>query len=96
MIGSMNRVPQSSGEAVNRYFVGDGDGHCQSPEVLPCSLVEMVSDRLEKTLDFFWNSADFNHMASPMISPCVYKSYRQSRPFLFELFSNHKFTNRSV
>jgi hypothetical protein len=31
-----------------------------------------------------------------MISSCSYKPYRQSRPFLFDLFSNHNFNNRSV
>jgi len=96
MIGSMGRVPQCFGEAVNRYFVCDSDGHRQSPEVLPGSLGKMVFDWREKTFEFFGHSADCNHMASPMISFCLYKSYRPSRPFLFDVFSNHKFTNRSV
>jgi hypothetical protein len=96
MICSMGRVSQCFCEAVNRYFVCDSYGHRQSPEVLPGSLGKMFSDWCEKTFEFFGNSADCNHMASPMISFCLCKSYRQSRPFLFDVFSNHKFTNRSV
>ena len=96
MIGSMSRAPKYLGQAVNSRSVTDGDGHYQSPKVLPSSLGKMVSDRLEKTLQFFWNFADCNHMASPTISTCTYKYYRQSRPFLFDVFSNHKFENRSV
>ena len=96
MVGSMSRVPQCLGQSVNGYCMSDGDSHCQGPKVLPCSLVKMVSEGLEKTLQFFGDIADCNHMASLVISDCIYNSYRQSRPFFFWVLCNHKFKNRSV
>ena len=96
MIGSVGRASQCFAELVNGSAVVDSDGQYQSPEVLPRSLREMLVNWSEKTLQFFGNSADSNHMASPMISICSYKSYRQDRPILFDAFRNHKSTNRSV
>jgi hypothetical protein len=96
MVGSMCRVTQGFSQTVYGCSMADGDGHYQSPKVFPRSCGEMLTKRLEKTLEFFRNFADCNHMASPAISFCFYHSYRQSRPFLFDVFGNHKFNNRSV
>ena len=96
IIGPMSRVPKCLSQVVNSCTVTAGDGHYQGPKVLPGPLTEMLADGFEKTLQFLGNFADCNHMVSHLISVCYNKSYRQMRLFLFDVFSNHKFTNRSV
>jgi hypothetical protein len=96
MVCSMCRVTQGLSQTFYGRTMADGDCHYQGPKVFPRSCGEMLMKRLEKTLEFFRNFADCNHMASPTIITCSYKRYRQSRPFLFDVFGNHKFTNRSV
>ena len=90
------RAPKCFGQAVNSCSVTDCDGYYQGPKMVPRPLIKMLVDRFEKTLQFFGNSADCNHMVSPMISVCYYKSYRQDRPFFFCVLRNYKFNNRSV
>jgi hypothetical protein len=58
MISSMSRVSQCLSELLDGHCMSDRDSHCQSPEVLPCVLVKMVSEGLEKTLQFFGYIAD--------------------------------------
>jgi hypothetical protein len=64
--------------------------------VLPWPLGKMLAKGFEKTLEFSWDFADCNHTASPMISFYCYKSYRQSRPFLFDNCHHQNLRNRSV
>jgi hypothetical protein len=96
MISSMSRISQHFGEPVDRCAMTDRDSHYEGPKVLPSSLGKMVSERFEKTLQFSGYFADSNHKASPTIISCIYNCYRLSRPFLFDVFGNHKFKNRSV
>ena len=96
LISPVGRTPQYFSELVNSYAAADSNGHHQSPKVLSRSSSKMLMNGFEKTLQFFGNPANSNHMASPMISTCAYKSYCQDRPFLFNAFRNHTFTNRPV
>jgi len=44
----------------------------------------------------FGQTVNSSPVADPMISICHYNSYRQDRPFLFDVFHGHNFRNRSV
>jgi len=96
VIGAMSTVSQGLDEPVDSAAMTDADRQHHRPEVAEDMFRNLPFDRLEKTLQFFWNFADCNHMATPTISICHYRYYRQSRPFLLDVFSNHKFDNRSV
>jgi len=87
VIGSVGRASQSFGQAVNSSPMADSNYHYQSLEMLPCPSLKMIFDWSEKTLQFFWNFADCNHMLSPMISVFYYNSYRQERPFCLMFFT---------
>jgi hypothetical protein len=96
MIGSVSGASEDFGQFIDSCTVAYGDSHYQSPEVLPWPLGKMLAKGFEKTLEFSWDFADCNHTASPMISFYCYKSYRQSRPFLFDNCHHQNLRNRSV
>jgi len=96
MIGAMSTVPQQLDESINRTAMADTYRQYHRPEIAVYMFGNLFFDRLEKTLQFFGNFADCNHMAFLSISVCQYNSYRPSRPFLFNSFGNHNFDNRSV
>jgi hypothetical protein len=96
VIGAMSTVPQQLDELVNRTAMTDAYRQYHRPEIAVHMFGNLLFDRLEKTLQFFWNFADCNHVASLMITICQYNCYRLSRPFLFAVFNNHNVSNRSV
>jgi hypothetical protein len=96
VIGAMSTVPQQLDEPINRTAMTDTYRQYHRPEIAVYMFGNLFLDRLEKTMQSLGNFADCNHMASPAITTFYYKSYRLSRPFLFDVFSNHHFNNRSV
>jgi hypothetical protein len=96
VIGAMSTVPQQLDEFFNRTAMTDAHRQYHRPEIAVHMFGNLLFHRLEKTLQFFWDFADCNHVASLMITICRYKCYRLSRPFLFAVFNNHNVSNRSV
>ncbi len=96
MIGPMGRAAQGFDESINGSAMADGDRHNQGPKMPPGRLAKVLLKRTKESFYFFGYPADSNHVASPTISSCVHKAYRQSRPFFFDLFTHYYYENRSV
>jgi hypothetical protein len=96
MIGAMSTVSQQLDEFVNRTAMTDAHRQYHRPEITVHMFGNLLFNRFEKSLQFFWDFTDCNHVASLMITICRYKCYRLSRPFLFAVLNNHNLYNRSV
>ena len=96
VIGPVGRTAQQPGQTLNRRAVGNGHGQHQAPEVMKRPVRKLPHDALEKSLSFPWHPADGNHAATPSISLCWHKSYRQDEPFFFCASPHRVIPNRSV
>ena len=96
VIGAMSTVSQRLDEPINRAAVTNADRHHHRPEIAVDMFRNLPFDRLEKTLQFFWDFADGNHTASMLISTYYQDTYRQMRLFLFDNHYHQNPSNRSV
>jgi hypothetical protein len=64
--------------------------------VIPRGLGETVSLRSEKRSCFRGDPVDSNHKVSPAIVAALHSTYRQERPYLFDLYPDHISPNPSV
>jgi hypothetical protein len=96
VIGAMSTVPQRLDESINGTAMTDTYRQYQRPEIAVHMFGNLLFDRFEKTLQFFWNFADGNHTASMLISICFQNTYRQQRLFLFHNYYHQNSLNRSV
>jgi hypothetical protein len=92
----MSTVPQRLDESVYRAAMTDADRQHHRPEVAMDMFRNLSFYGLEKTFQFSWDFTDSNHTASLHISDCSHNTYRQTKLFLFDVFNNHNFNNRSV
>jgi hypothetical protein len=62
VVGPVSRASQCLCQTLYGDSVGNGDSHNQAPEVLPCSVGEMVFERFEKTFEFSGYVADCSRL----------------------------------
>jgi hypothetical protein len=96
MIGPMCSVSERLDESVYGTSVTDADRKHKGPEVVVNMFGNLLFNRFEKRLDFFWDFADCNHTASLQISSCLHNTYRQTKLFLFDNCYHQNPYNRSV
>jgi hypothetical protein len=68
VIGAMRTVPQQLDKSINGTAMTDTYRQYHRPEIVEYMFGNLFFYRLEKTLQFFGNSADGNHTASMLIS----------------------------